>query len=238
MTYAQYSPTATGVNIWNVPIDIYTSLNQDAYNGNVALISNCSTSVTIRSCIQGFLASWRGPGGSQPVTGIRFFLGVTAPVSMPASYFSDPSYPSFVPAYTPSGPTSRDGNYSHPWIWSGSAPVMSPAWASNLALFFDDLAYYGMKASITLGLNPQNAFLTSEEKDCTGTYNLKFLPWIPYGFLYGGPADGFEDCEDNNDAYSTWANANPYFWGWAPFEFPRHDDNLVGINRGRFNSGI
>jgi hypothetical protein len=54
--------------------------------------------------------------------------------------------------------------------------------------------------------------------DCTGTYDLKFLPWIPYGFLHDAPAEGDEDCKNNNDSYSTYANANPYFWGWAPFE--------------------
>jgi len=197
----------TGVNIWNVPVDIYTQSNVDPYNGG-PLIANCPTTTTIRACIQSYLQTWQ----SQGVTGVRFFIGVAAPLQMAASYFKEPD--GFVASYTPGSPLARDGGYSHPWIWNGSQAVIDVAnWQQNLLYFFRDLATYGMAASPSLGLDPGNAYLTSDQLDCTGANQLKFLPWLPYGFL----PNGFEDCQGINDAYKTWANGNPYFWGWGPF---------------------
>jgi hypothetical protein len=96
-----------------------------------------------------------------------------------------------------------------------SGPSIDTAnWQPNLLLFFQDLRAFGMSASPSLGLDPSNAYLTSLELDCYGQTQLKFLPWIPYGYT---PA-GDEDCHDINAAYDTWANGNPYFWGWTPFQ--------------------
>jgi hypothetical protein len=53
-----YNPTLTGVNIWSVPVDIYTHSNVDPTNGG-PLIANCSTSSTIRACIRSYLQTWQ-----------------------------------------------------------------------------------------------------------------------------------------------------------------------------------
>jgi hypothetical protein len=204
-----YNPTLTGVNIWNVPVDIYTQPNVDPYAGG-ALIKGCSTTWTIQACIRSYLQTWQNQG----VTGVRFFIGIAAPLTMPASYFHDPNY-SFVPSFTPGSPQSRDGDYSHPWVWNGSGPVIDTSnWQPNLLLFFADLKTYGMSASPSLGLDPGNAYLSSLEADCRGQVALKFLPWMPYGFT----PDGYVDCKDINAAYSAYARNNPYFWGWSPFQ--------------------
>jgi hypothetical protein len=204
-----YNPTLTGVNIWNVPVDIYTQPNVDPYAGG-ALIKGCSTTWTIQACIRSYLQTWQNQG----VTGVRFFIGIAAPLTMPVSYFKDPAYPDNVISFTPTGPSARDGDYSHPWVWNGTAPVIDPNWQYNLLLFFQDLKTYGMSASPSLGLDPGNAYLSSIEADCRGQVALKFLPWMPYGFI----PDGEEDCKGINAAYSAYAKNNPYFWGWSPFQ--------------------
>ena len=111
---------------------------------------------------------------------------------------------------------AQDGGFSHPWVWNGAGPsVDTTTWQPNLALFFQDLVSYGMAASLTLSLDPVNAYLTSPETDCPGTDHLKFYPWMPYGYVQ---STNSVDCQNIYDGYKSWANANPYFWGWGPFQ--------------------
>ena len=77
---------------------------------------------------------------------------------MPVSYFKDPHYPDNVISFTPTGPSARDGDYSHPWVWNGTAPVIDPNWQNNLLLFFQDLKTYGMSASPSLAARGKSEF--------------------------------------------------------------------------------
>jgi len=142
---------------------------------------------------------------------VRFFIGMSTPLLMPATYFGTTYY---------SNPDISDNGYSHPWLWdqSSNTPYVDGNWLNNLQSFFADATGNGLSAVLTLSFTPASGFLASTISECTGQKGLlKFLPWLPYGHT----AAGDEDCKDINDAYKTWAAANPYFqkWGgWGPFQ--------------------
>jgi len=86
-----YSPTRTGVNIWNVPVDIYTQSNTSTGTAYIANIANCQVAgtPTIQQCMQSYLQAWK----SQGVTSIRFFIGLATPTNLPLSHFRDSKIP-------------------------------------------------------------------------------------------------------------------------------------------------
>jgi hypothetical protein len=132
---------------------------------------------------------------------------MSTPLLMPASYFGTTYY---------SNPDISDNGYSHPWLWdqSSNTPYVDGNWLNNLQSFFADATGNGnsLSAVLTLSFTPASGFLASSISECTGQKGLlKFLPWMPYGHTAGGD----EDCKDINDAYKTWAAANPYFQKWG-----------------------
>lgn len=107
------------------------------------------------------------------------------------------------------------GFYSSTWDSAGN---VQSAWVSNFQALANDLKSWGIQR-LTVRLNlygwgetlgPQYSSVT----DCTGRSTMKFYPWIPYGFL---TSNGFPDCADYNNAYSSANNNTVNFWGWSPF---------------------
>jgi hypothetical protein len=75
-----YRPTQTGVNLWNIPIDLYTANNVDPTPGNSGpIVASCSAQQSVRSCFQQFLSYWHNQG----VTGVRFSIVMSIPIGMP-----------------------------------------------------------------------------------------------------------------------------------------------------------
>ena len=146
-----YSPTLTGINIGQLPVDRYDQCNNwnnvcvqddasaasaalESDTTNLAIIGNCRKGHTIRACMQGFIANWAAQG----VSGIRFTLGF----SVPMDYAPPPTYSFMTVAQLPPAPCPpnaptvlttplvSDNGFSHPWC--SSAGVMRPANASSL----------------------------------------------------------------------------------------------------------
>lgn len=78
---AGFPPTMTGVNIWNVPVDVYQSSN---LQGGSLVIANCTgnPTPTIQSCMQNYLNNW---GKTQGASTVRFSIAMTMPLDYPAS---------------------------------------------------------------------------------------------------------------------------------------------------------
>ena len=239
-----YSPTQTGINIGALPVDVYTSLNNPlliaapiqvpAGNGLPSFaLPGCPSTSTIRSCVQGYLKNW----SQQGATNVRVFLGLAIPLDMPLSgsqewvyYYNGPQ--------VGTGPGSRDGSYSHPWIMQGASPIVdTTGWARNLGYFFADAAQAHLTVTVTLSMVPATADThiadpsNQSAVDCAnGSLNLMFVPWLPYGQDWNTTIQGqggYDDCTSVYHAYSEWAyprldgNGNTqdeFFWGWAPFQ--------------------
>lgn len=194
-------PTVTGINIWNVPIDVYLSTNQQ---GSSLIIndSNCPGTAIIRSCMQQYLASWHSQGAST----VRFFLAMTVPLDDPGPFFGS------------GAPSASEGNYSHPWLYNGGNPTVQTRWLSNLLNFLTDVKNAGMSILPTLSFDPGGPYLYNsgnQASDCAGQGGLlMFYRWVPYGFEQ---SNRFDDGQGINTCYSG-GSPNPYFWGWGPFQ--------------------
>lgn len=212
---AGYQQTRTGINIWNLPVDVYTSQNQQA--GGL-VIADCPPTATVRTCIQQFLTTWQ----SQGVTTIRFFIGTAVPMDDPGPFFMPPNCQAGTWCGFWTAPNAIQGDYSHPWLYNYGSPTLSSSWRGNLALFFSDVKTYapGMSISPTLGLDPGGPYLPSTVSDCSGAGTLMFYRWLPYGqetTTASSTTAQFDDGDGINTCYSA-GSGNPYFWGWGPFE--------------------
>ncbi|MFN0168747.1 MAG: hypothetical protein ACKV22_20165 [Bryobacteraceae bacterium] len=201
-------PTVLETNLGAIPIDNYFLANVRA-NGTAAL-RNCPTTWTVQNCIKSLFS--RDAYGQpyyrtenfidQGVTGVRFQFGLTG------------------------------GFYSTAWDSNGNVLA---TWRSKLRAFLTDLKSYGIQrvtptpvlvedwGSGTGMIAPGTPPYADQFECGTGGIKLKFLKWVPFGFLNTShplppPASdaGYPDCQGVNSGYQT-ANANPYFWGWQPF---------------------
>ena len=202
--YGDIHLTISEINLGGVPLDDYYATNSGG-----AFLPNCPTTYTVQQCYRLMfnnnpsITDRYTPNNyiAQGVTGVRFQFGL------------------------------RGGGYSTPWDASGN---VQRAWGSNLLAFLSDLHSYGiLRVTPTPNLggwtywaNPggtvsTDPFTTSSGVGGTGTHQLMYLSWLPYGEIFissppPGSQYGFPDCGGYNAGYST-ANANPAFWGWTPF---------------------
>jgi len=199
----------TGINLWNIPIDVYQSTNSQ---GGFLVIpdSDCPGTAIIQSCVQQYLASWQ----SQGVSTVRFFVAMTMPMDYPTGNF-----------FSNGSPNVKDGNYSHPWLYNNNDPIVQPQWLANLQAFFADVKNHGMSISPTLSFDPSGPYLydsANQVLDCAGSGFLMFYPWLPWGFEQSnGPEQSSRD-DDGKGINTCYAGGSPpparFWWGWVPFE--------------------
>ena len=161
----------------------------DRYSTTVAngtTIPSCSATISVRACMQSILKNYAG----QDITGVRFQLGLGGGSTMSTAF-------------------------------DATGKIQS-AWVTNLSAFFYDLRSAGMlniAPTPALGEN-WSGTLKAETvpylagAGCpTGSEQLLFLPWLPYGFdaTTQLPADRYI-----NNAYNC-SPKNPIFWGWMPY---------------------
>lgn len=73
--------------MWNVPIDVYLSQNQQPGGALViADTATCPATTKIQTCIQQYLANW----SSQGATTVRFFIGMAVPMDDPGPFVVPP----------------------------------------------------------------------------------------------------------------------------------------------------
>lgn len=187
---AGISPSQLDINLGPIPIDNYLLPNNycgGSCGGQYYVSSACPATSTIQSCIKTWFT---GSGGyiSQGVKGARF-------------------------AFPLGG-----GNYSTAWDSNGN---VQQAWVSKFLQFMQDLKSYGVQR-----VNPTIAIIDYWSgtpimpnppiySACDGK-ELMFFKWVPFGEYNNSSQYGYPDCQGNMNGYSM-ANANPYFWGWAPY---------------------
>jgi hypothetical protein len=193
------APAKTEINLGPFPIDRYLTLNSDG------ILRTCPTTLTIRDCVKSFFNN--NPASlpfnpnnyvGQGAAGVRFFYAL-------------------------------GGGFSSTPFHSNGA--LQTVWLSRLNQFFTDLRSYGIQRITPTAVFLSNWSGTSQICDgcidfthrtnvgsCGQNKNLKFFPWVPFGFLDvpGGAGDGYPDGQDLNNAYNC-AASNPGFWGWQPW---------------------
>jgi hypothetical protein len=107
------------------------------------------------------------------------------------------------------------GSSTSPWDQHGNVQA---AWVQNFQTFLSDLRGYGITRVTPTPALDGGTFQSSSTNDCTGTRQLFFLPWMPFGYVQVSvnPPNYYPDCQGVSNGYNI-AARNPNFWGWAPF---------------------
>jgi hypothetical protein len=187
--YAETRPRLE-VNIGPLWVDQYT---YNDINTHRSVFPACSATLSVRGCMQKFLSYY----AKQGVTGIRFQFALGG------------------------------GAGSTPFNSKGQ---VNAVWLVHLKSFFSDVRSAGIKnvtPTSTLnqswsgspgGINLKTMtvpFQKGPRCTKTGTEELSFFPWLPYGLNPNDPTYSPADKYDNEAYYCS--PKNPIFWGWTPF---------------------
>jgi hypothetical protein len=200
------------INLGHIPFDVYTGPAAAVYG------SHCLAGQTVQQCMQNALHSYSQAG----VTGVRFFFGLCGDASstpIPDCYDRNLSTPDQNPA--PPLPAVALSAITGPPTVSGT---ISSQWATNVDLFMQDLATYGIThVTATPGLDATvvdwGRVVTGLPDSCGDTTTeLYFSPALPFGkTVIGDQTSGWVIGTAQSDEHAyTCSPYNPIFIGWQP----------------------